>query len=234
MARRGAKHVAIIMDGNGRWAQQRGKERVEGHVAGVERVRSSIKAAIREGVQYLTLYAFSTENWGRPADEVEALMELMAKSIIAELPELTSNGVQLKYIGDRSRFSQSLQELMAGSEMQSVEEQKLIVMVALNYSSRDEIRRAIVRLIERGVSSELITEQMISEVLDTAGIPDPDLIIRTSGEERLSNFLLWQASYSEFYFTECLWPDFDEQEFSKALRVYEGRARRFGLIEEQI
>ncbi len=222
------------MDGNGRWAQQRGKERVEGHVAGVERVRSSIKAAIREGVQYLTLYAFSTENWGRPADEVEALMELMAKSIIAELPELTSSGVQLKYIGDRSRFSQSLQELMAGSEMQSVEEQKLIVVVALNYSSRDEMRRAIVRLIERGVSSELITEQMISEVLDTAGIPDPDLIIRTSGEERLSNFLLWQASYSEFYFTECLWPDFDEQEFSKALRVYEGRARRFGLIEEQI
>ncbi len=228
-------HVAIIMDGNGRWAQQRGKERFEGHIQGVESVRNAIKSAIKFGVSYLTLYAFSTENWGRPTEEVEALMELLCKSIAHETPELVAQGVRVKIIGDKSRFSAKVQESLQSIESGTAEGEKLTMVLALNYSSRDELRRAVSRLaesVERGeLHSNEITEETIAAQLDTASMPDPDLLIRTSGENRLSNFMLWQLSYAEFYFPEVLWPDFDEAEFRKALEIYSARDRRFGLVK---
>ena len=208
------QHVAIIMDGNGRWAEKRGKERYEGHIAGVESVRRALRAAANRGVKYLTLYAFSTENWGRPAAEVDALMELFCRSIVNETPELLRQG------GGKT----------------------LTLILALNYSSRDEIARAVREIARRAAAGELspaeISEQTIAAALDTAPFPDPDLVIRTSGEQRLSNFLLWQASYAEMWFPEVLWPDFAEQDFDRALEEYDRaleeyarRDRRFGLIK---
>ncbi len=230
------RHVAIIMDGNGRWAESRGEERYVGHMQGVESVRRAVKAALRNGVEYLTLYAFSTENWGRPAEEVSALMEILCRSIIDETPELKKQGVRVRMIGDRSRFSERVQEHLAHIEAQTGEEHKLTLILALNYSSRSEIVRAAQQLAERVQRGELqlgqIDERTLSESLYTAFCPDPDLVIRTSGECRLSNFLLWQASYAEFYFPEVLWPDFTEQEFDKALEVYAARDRRFGLVKK--
>ncbi|MBE6196456.1 MAG: isoprenyl transferase [Rikenellaceae bacterium] len=229
------RHVAIIMDGNGRWAESRGEERYVGHMQGVESVRTSVKAALKSGVEYLTLYAFSTENWGRPAEEVSALMEILCRSIIEETPELKKQGVRVRMIGDRSRFSPKVQEHLALIEEQTSGEQKLTLILALNYSSRSELVRAVQLLSERVAAGELsvaeIDEKAISESLYTSFCPDPDLIIRTSGECRLSNFLLWQASYAEFYFPEVLWPDFTEQDFTRALEVYASRDRRFGLVK---
>ncbi len=229
--------VAIIMDGNGRWAQARGLDRAEGHIKGVESVRVAIKSAVRCGVECLTLYAFSTENWGRPDAEVEALMELLARCITAEVPDLQANGVAMRFIGDRSKFSDDMQHKMARAEELTASGERLTLQVALNYSSRDEIRRAVTKLaaeVQRGERAlEQITEQAISDALDTAAMPDPDLIIRTSGESRLSNFMMWQASYSEFYFPEVLWPDFGAEEFDEAMRVYASRDRRFGLINDK-
>lgn len=231
------QHVAIIMDGNGRWAKQHGKERYEGHIAGVEAVRRAMRAAAIAGVKYLTLYAFSTENWGRPAAEVEAIMELFCKSVVAESPELVKQGVRVQIIGERRGFSERVVELIDKIEATTAEGTNLTLVLAFNYSSRRELMLAMQHLAERVEAGELraedITEQTIAESLMTRSMPDPDLIIRTSGECRLSNFLLWQASYAEFYFPEVLWPDFDEKEFEKALEVYASRERRYGLVTEE-
>ena len=229
------QHVAIIMDGNGRWAKQRGKERTEGHIAGVETIRTTLRAAMKEGMRYLTFYAFSTENWGRPAAEVNALMELLCKSVISETPELKKQGVCVRTIGERSRFSEKVQYYLNQIEQETREGDRLTMVLALNYSSRDELRRAVQHLskqvAEGALKPEEIDEKRISESLDTAFMPDPDLVIRTSGEQRLSNFLMWQASYAEFYFPEVLWPDFTEEEFHRALEVYASRDRRYGLVK---
>lgn len=229
------QHVAIIMDGNGRWAKQRGKERTEGHIAGVETIRTTLRAAMRHGVRYVTFYAFSTENWGRPEAEVNALMELLCKSVISETPDLKKQGVQVRTIGDRSRFSEKVQFYLNQIEHETAEGDRLTMVLALNYSSRDELRRAVQSMAHKVAAGELktdeIDEQLISQSLDTAFMPDPDLVIRTSGEQRLSNFLMWQASYAEFYFPEVLWPDFTEEEFARALEVYASRDRRYGLVK---
>ena len=231
------QHVAIIMDGNGRWAKQHGKQRYEGHIAGVESVRRVLRAAKVGGVKYLTLYAFSTENWGRPAAEVEGIMELFCKSVVSETPELVKQGVKVQIIGERQRFSERVVELIDQIESNTAQGQELTLVLAFNYSSRREIMLAMQQIARRVAEGELkaedISEQTIAQSLMTETIPDPDLIIRTSGECRLSNFLLWQASYAEFYFPEVLWPDFDEEEFAKALEVYAQRERRYGLVTEE-
>ena len=229
------QHVAIIMDGNGRWAELRGKERCEGHAAGVEPVRASLRAAVRHGVKFLTLYAFSTENWGRPVAEVDALMELFCQCVVNEAPELIRQGVRVCMIGERSRFSEKVQKALSEIERQTASGETLTLILALNYSSRSEITRAVQRIAHRVATGELAPEQIceetLSQALDTAPWPDPDLIVRTSGEQRLSNFLLWQASYAELWFPEVLWPDFTEKEFDRAIEEYARRDRRFGLVK---
>ena len=228
------RHVAVIMDGNGRWAEQRGKERSEGHVAGVASIRASIRAAQRNGVRYVTFYAFSTENWGRPAAEVEALMELLCYSVINETPDLQRQGVRVRVIGERARFSEKVQGFLNRIEADTAAGETLTMVLALNYSSRDELRRAVQRLAREAAAGTLrpdeITEARIAAALDTADMPDPDLVIRPGGEERISNFLLWQSAYSEYYFTDICWPDFNKEELRKALAAYQSRSRRFGGI----
>ena len=227
-------HIAIIMDGNGRWAKALGKERYEGHIEGVDSVRECIKAARRHGVKFLTLYAFSTENWGRPIEEVDALMELFCKSVIAETPELVAQGVRVVMIGRRDRFSERVCSHLQQIEQDTAAGDKLTLVLAFDYSSRDEITTAVRSIAQRVASGEVkvedICEQTVSESLYTAAIPDPDFIIRTSGECRLSNFLLWQSSYAEMYFPEVMWPDFKQEEFDKALEVYASRERRYGKL----
>lgn len=227
-------HVAIIMDGNGRWAQERGQERIYGHINGVESVRNAVKASLRNGVKYLTLYAFSTENWGRPAEEVESLMELFCKSVVNEAPELQKQGVRVKLIGRMDMLSPKVVEHFRMIEEQTAAGDKLTLVLALNYSSKDEITRVVQRLAEQAKCGKLLPEQidsqMISSNLDTAAFPDPDLIIRTSGECRLSNFLLWQSAYSELYFTPVLWPDFTQECYDEAIETYGLRQRRYGLV----
>ncbi len=222
------------MDGNGRWAKLRGKERYEGHIQGVESVRRVVRAAADKGVEYLTLYAFSTENWGRPAEEVEALMTLFCTCVIDETPELIEQGVKVRIIGSRARFSEEVNARLNEIESRTAEGKVLNLILALDYSSREEISEAVRRIAaevaEGKVAVEDISEKLVAENLYTAGIPDPDLVIRTSGECRLSNFLLWQASYAEFYFPQTLWPDFTEEEFDKALEVYASRERRYGTL----
>ena len=232
------QHVAIIMDGNGRWAELRGKERYEGHAAGVEPVRASLGApgpGARGGVKYLTLYAFSTENWGRPAEEVDSLMELFCKSVVNETPELIRQGVEVRMIGDRSRFSEKVRSYLAMAEEQTAGGRTLTLILALNYSSRSEITHAVQQIAQRVEAGQIapseISEETISTALYTAPYPNPDLIVRTSGEQRLSNFLLWQASYAELWFPEVLWPDFTEEEFDRAMEEYARRDRRFGLVK---
>ena len=227
-------HVAIIMDGNGRWAKAQGKERYEGHIEGVDSVREAIKAARKNGVKYLTLYAFSTENWGRPIEEVNALMELFCKSVIAETDALKAQGVRVVTIGRRDRFSEKVCSHLEQIEQATAEGKELTFILAFDYSSRDEITtaaKAIARKVAAGeLAVEDICEQTVSQHLYTAEIPDPDFIIRTSGECRLSNFLLWQASYAEMYFPQTMWPDFKQDEFDKALEVYASRERRYGKL----
>ena len=227
-------HIAIIMDGNGRWAKAQGKDRYEGHIEGVVSVKACIKAARKRGVRYLTLYAFSTENWGRPQEEVNALMELFCKSVTKETPELIEQGVKVQIIGRRDRFSEEVRERLLHIEDSTKEGDKLTLVLAFDYSSRDEIvraTRAVAEKIQLGeLSADAIDDKTISAHLDTANIPDPDLIIRTSGECRLSNFMLWQASYAEMYFPQTMWPDFREEAFDKALEVYSERERRYGLL----
>ncbi len=230
------QHIAIIMDGNGRWARQRGKERYEGHIAGVEPVRAVVRAAARTGVKWLTLYAFSTENWGRPAAEVEAIMELFCKTVMGEAKELAEQGVRVKIMGERTRFSERVLDMIDYIENTTAEAKRLTLVLAFNYSSRREmvlgIRDIATQVANGTLKVEDIDEATVAQSLMTAQMPDPDMIIRTSGECRLSNFLLWQASYAEFYFPEVLWPDFDEKEFDRALEVYAQRDRRYGLVNE--
>jgi undecaprenyl diphosphate synthase len=228
------QHVAIIMDGNGRWAKSQGKERIFGHFNGVEAVRESLKAATKAGVKYLTLYAFSTENWNRPKEEVEALMNLLVQTIMNEIEELDKNGVRMSTIGDLNNLPEFCQtELKKGME-RTANNTSINLVLALSYSSRWEIAEAMRQIAAQGISPENITDQLISDHLTTRGIPDPELLIRTSGEIRISNFLLWQIAYAELYFTETLWPDFDEEEFYKALLDYQSRERRFGKTSEQL
>ena len=230
------QHIAIIMDGNGRWARQRGKERSEGHIAGMNSLRETVRNAAQAGVKYLTVYAFSTENWGRPQAEVDALMELICKGVESESAELAKVGIKVKTIGDRSRFSEKVQASLEKIENLTAAGEQMTFVLALNYSSRSEIVTAVQRLAQRVAAGEIkaeeIDEKMISDSLYTSFMPDPDLIIRTSGECRLSNFLMWQASYAEFYFTPTLWPDFDKAELEKALEAYAARDRRYGLVKK--
>lgn len=228
-------HVAIIMDGNGRWASSKGKERVWGHVQGTESVRACIRAARSAGVKYITFYTFSTENWGRPADEVESLMELLCDSVVRETPELVTQGVRVVVIGGRGALSDKVRGHIERIEADTASGGALTVVLAINYSSRSEITRAASQIAAKALAGELspvlVTAETLSGELYTAGIPDPDLLIRTGGEQRLSNFLLWQAAYAELYFTPVMWPDFDEEQFALALGEYARRERRFGKIE---
>ena len=228
------RHVAIIMDGNGRWAEERGQGRVYGHINGVESMRKAIRAAVRRGVKFLTVYAFSTENWGRPKEEVQVLMELLCKSLSNETAELKSQGVRMRFIGDVEALAEDVRAAIARSEKETHRNEKLTLVVAVNYSSRWEITRMAqkiaVQVRDEGLQIHEITDRTVADNLVTAGIPDPDLLIRTSGEQRLSNFLLWQLSYSELYFTETYWPDFDESEFDKAIAEYQKRERRYGIL----
>lgn len=230
------QHVAIIMDGNGRWAKRRGKERVEGHIEGVQRLRDAIKASARWGVRYLTVYAFSTENWGRPEAEVNAIMELFCKSVINESPELQQQGVRVQVMGDRAGFSEKVLAYIDRIESETAAGERLTLVLAFNYSSRSELTKAVQQIATEVVEGRLavdeIDSQTVTDHLLSAGVPDPDLLIRTSGECRLSNFLLWQVAYSEFYFTEVLWPDFTEAEFDRAIESYMHRDRRFGLVKK--
>lgn len=230
------QHVAIIMDGNGRWAKRRGKERVEGHIEGVQRLRDAIKASARWGVRYLTVYAFSTENWGRPEAEVNAIMELFCKSVINESPELQQQGVRVQVMGDRAGFSEKVLAYIDRIESETAAGERLTLVLAFNYSSRSELTKAVQQIATEVVEGRLaldeIDSQTVTDHLLSAGVPDPDLLIRTSGECRLSNFLLWQVAYSEFYFTEVLWPDFTEEEFDRAIESYMHRDRRFGLVKK--
>ena len=230
------QHIAIIMDGNGRWARQRGKERSEGHIAGMSSLRETVRNAAEAGVKYLTVYAFSTENWGRPQAEVDALMELICKGVEMESEELAKVGIRVKTIGDRSRFSDKVKASLEKIEQMTQAGENMTFVLALNYSSRSEMTTAVQNIAKRVAAGEIkaeeIDEKMISESLYTSFMPDPDLIIRTSGECRLSNFLMWQASYSEFYFTPTLWPDFDKAELEKALEAYSARDRRYGLVKK--
>jgi undecaprenyl diphosphate synthase len=230
------QHVAIIMDGNGRWAKQRGKERVEGHIEGVQRLRDAIKASARWGVRYLTVYAFSTENWGRPEAEVNAIMELFCKSVINESPELQKQGVRVQVMGDRAGFSEKVLAYIDRIESETAAGERLTLVLAFNYSSRSELTAAVrqiaAEVVEGRYAAEEITAQTVADHLLSAGVPDPDLLIRTSGECRLSNFLLWQSAYTEFYFTEVLWPDFTEEEFDGAIESYMHRDRRYGLVKK--
>ena len=229
------QHIAIIMDGNGRWAKQRGKSRSEGHFAGMMALRATVKAAAEAGVKYLTVYAFSTENWGRPQAEVDALMELVCTGVEMNTPELCDEGVRVDVIGDRRRFSQKVNQALDRITSKTAQGERMTLVLALNYSSRSEICFAVQQLAQRvaegTIKAEQIDEQTISGMLYTASMPDPDLIIRTSGECRLSNFMMWQDSYSEFYFTDVLWPDFDAEALNKAIEAYNDRDRRFGLVK---
>jgi undecaprenyl diphosphate synthase len=225
------EHVAIIMDGNGRWAKQRGLPRLAGHRAGTENLRVILRASVEFGIKYLTIYAFSTENWGRPAAEVKGLMTILRDVIDRELEELNEEGVQLRHIGELDGVAPDLQKKVRHAVELTKNNDRLILNVAFNYGGRAEILRAIQRIIEDGHTADEVTEELVSQYLYTSNIPDPDLIIRTSGEIRLSNFLIWQSAYAEYYFPEVYWPDFNREELLKALRRYAERDRRFGLIE---
>ena len=232
------KHVAIIMDGNGRWAKQKGELRIFGHTNGVESVRESLTAAAEIGVKYLTLYAFSTENWNRPKEEVAALMDLLVKAIYDEVEELNEKGVRLETIGNTSILPVSCREALTKAKERTKDNDKITLILALSYSSRWEIAQAVKTMAEESISGKLdvetINEDLISSYLSTSNFPDPELLIRTSGENRVSNFLMWQLAYTELYFTETLWPDFKKEHFFKAIKDYQDRERRFGKTSEQI
>ena len=230
------RHIAIIMDGNGRWAKARGKERTYGHQEGVERVKDIMTAAVNLGVEYLTLYTFSTENWNRPADEVAALMALLLKHLEEEL--FIKKNARFRVIGDKSRLPQAVQDVCNYMEERTKNHTKTCMVLALSYSSKWEITNAVQQIAQEvkdgTMAVESINEETISQHLATNFMPDPELMIRTGGEERLSNYLLWQCAYSEFYFTDIYWPDFKEEEFHKAIVDYQSRQRRFGKTGEQV
>ena len=224
------QHVAMIMDGNGRWALSRGLPRLAGHKAGTENLRRVIRASAKFGIKYLTIYAFSTENWGRPPEEVRGLMYILEDVIDRELAELHKEGVQLRHIGRLERLAPSIQKKVLHAIEITKDNNRLVVNVAFNYGGRDEIVNAIQNIMKDGIPVEEVTDELVSRYLYTAGVPDPDLIIRTSGELRVSNFLIWQAAYSEWYVTPTYWPDFGEEEYRRALEIFAGRDRRYGKV----
>lgn len=232
------KHIAIIMDGNGRWAQQKGLPRERGHEAGAETLDKIVTISAKLGLEYLTLYAFSTENWGRPQTEVDALMHLLVETIKCQLPNMMSNNIRLLAIGDIDRLPKESKESLLAAIEETSHNNGLNLTLALSYSSRWEITKAvkeIVKEVRKGnISEEMITEEIISNHLCTTNTPDPDLLIRTGGEQRISNYLLWQVAYAELYFTPTYWPDFDEQALMLAIDDYSNRERRYGLTGEQI
>jgi undecaprenyl diphosphate synthase len=222
--------VGIIMDGNGRWAELRGLPRIEGHRRGAERSREIISAANDIGIKFLTLYAFSVENWQRPENEVTTLMRLLEMYLRKEFNTFIENGIVFRTIGEIWRLPKNIQSLIGETEERTANNNGMTLIAALSYGGRNEILRAVKKVASLNVSSDEITEEFFDSCLDTSGLPSPDLIIRTSGERRISNFLLWQAAYSEFYFTETLWPDFTKEEFMLALQDYQMRERRFGAV----
>jgi undecaprenyl diphosphate synthase len=224
------QHVAMIMDGNGRWALQRGLPRLAGHKAGTENLRRVIRATVEFGVKYLTIYAFSTENWGRPPEEVKGLMYILEDVIDRELDELHREGVQLRHIGRLERLAPTLREKVLEAVELTRHNDRLVLNVAFNYGGRDEIVQAIQRIMKDDIPPDEVTAELVSRYLYTAGVPDPDLIIRTSGELRVSNFLIWQAAYSEWYITPTFWPDFDKEEYRRALEAFANRDRRYGKV----
>jgi len=224
------RHVAMIMDGNGRWALSRGLPRLAGHKAGTENLRRVIRATVEFGIKYLTIYAFSTENWGRPPEEVKGLMYILEDVIDRELKELHDEGVQLRHIGRLEMLAPKLQKKVLGAIDLTKNNDRLILNIAFNYGGRDEIVQAIQRIINDKVPPENVTDELVNQYLYTKGVPDPDLIIRTSGELRVSNFLIWQAAYSEWYVTPTYWPDFDKEEYHRALDAFAQRDRRYGKV----
>jgi undecaprenyl diphosphate synthase len=232
------RHVAIVMDGNGRWAQQHGKKRHAGHREGVKSVRKIVDSAARSGVEILTLFAFSSENWKRPKEEVGMLMDLFMLLLRKEIKRLRKNNVQLRIIGDTFKFSQELQEAIKQAEQDTADNTGLILQIAANYGGRWDIAQAARTLAEQvesgNLKSDQINEELFSNELSFSGLIDPDLFIRTGGEQRLSNFMLWQSAYTEIYFTDVLWPDFRKDEFDAALTSYSGRQRRYGMVAEQV
>lgn len=232
------EHLAIIMDGNGRWARQRGLQRVAGHQQGVETVSGIVDECVRQGIRFLSLFAFSSENWGRPRPEIDALMGLLLQFLASQRQKMLTEGIRLRVIGDLSRLSEPVQTALADAERETSQGQTLTLILALSYGGRDEIMRAAKKIAQRALDGHLDINQLdnksFSTYLDTGDLPEPDLLIRTSGEVRISNFLLWQSAYAEFYFTDVFWPDFDAAELQKALDEYLQRKRRFGLTDEQL
>ena len=231
-------HVSMIMDGNGRWAKERGKERVQGHFEGVESVRACVEAAVETGVKYLSLYAFSEENWNRPQTEVDTLMELMVKAMAAEMSSLDRNGVRFMVIGNRQRLSENLNQVIDSCMAQTASNDVLTLIIFLSYSGKWDILQAAKKMVTEVLENPDMADDIINmdnagfdRYLATAGIPDPDLIVRTSGESRLSNYLLWQGAYAEWLFVDTLWPDFRKDEFRKALEYYSKRDRRYGKVK---
>lgn len=232
------KHLAIIMDGNGRWAEQRRLPRILGHRKGVETVQAIVGDCLDLGISYLTLYAFSSENWGRPQEEVEALMNLLGSFLKKELSQIQEQGIRLVAVGELERLPKSISKILRDSIRETAHNQRMVLNLALSYGSRNELTRAM-QVLAREVAdgrmrADQITEEDVEAALDTHGIPDPDLLIRTSGEMRISNFLLWQMAYSELYFTDTLWPDFSRDQLMQALAEYSRRQRRFGLTGAQL
>jgi len=228
------KHIAITMDGNGRWAKQQGKLRVFGHKNGVKAVRDTVEAAAEIGIEYLTLYAFSTENWNRPDSEVNALMTLLVSAINKETQTLMENNIKLSTIGDTESLPAKAKKELLQAIDKTKNNSRMTLILALSYSSRWEITNAIKNIISDNVNASEITEDVFQQYLTTKSVPDPELLIRTSGEHRISNFLLWQVAYSELYFTDTLWPDFRKEDLEKAILDYQSRERRFGKTTEQI
>ncbi len=230
-------HVAIILDGNGRWAKAKGMPRKYGHIQGAKTVEVICEEAYRMGIQYLTVYAFSTENWNRPQDEVDALMKLLRDYMKTCLKTAEKNRMCVRVIGDKTRLDEDIRTRIDELEKATKDNDGLHFQIAINYGSRDEIRRAVSKIAEEVQSGRInateITEELISNSLDTAGIPEPDLLIRTCNEQRVSNFLLWQLAYTEFYFTPVAWPDFSKEELVKAVEAYNHRNRKFGLVKEE-
>ena len=227
-------HVAVIMDGNGRWAKKRFLPRFAGHVRGVEQVREMVRACLEKGIRYLTLFAFSSENWRRPQEEVSLLMGLFVKALEQEIERLDNAGVRLRVVGDLSRFDSRLQELIAQAEARTANNDKLHLSIAANYGGRWDIMQAMNRLRSAAPDAEVWQENDLEAHLAMSYAPEPDLFIRTGGEQRISNFLLWQLAYTEFYFTDTLWPDFDTAELERAIASYGQRERRFGRTSEQV
>lgn len=228
------QHVAIIMDGNGRWAISRGLPRVAGHKAGTENLRRVIRSTVEFGIKYLTIYAFSTENWGRPPEEVQGLMGILQDVIDRELNELHDEGVQLRHIGRLERLDPKIQAKVLNAIELTKNNDRLVLNIAWNYGGRDEIVCAIQKILKDGIAPEAVTSELVSRYLFTAGVPDPDLVIRTSGELRISNFLIWQAAYSEWYVTPTFWPDFNKEEYRRALETFAQRDRRYGGISDVV